>query len=87
MSDEMIHQKRLMILRLIADNDGKLGWYNVEIRIGMMSSLSVEPLPYAVLKTLEEDGYVRVERREGQSSGRYFITQQGIEFLDNETSD
>ena len=81
MNDNLVALKRLAILKLIADNDGEFGWYNVEIRMGMKSEFPVQPLPYAILKSLSEEGYLRTEIPEGQTHDRYFITDAGIQLL------
>lgn len=68
------------ILSRIAQNDGKLTWYNI---VRWVDTLSLEriPPPFAVLQALQKHGFVNVTPPSGGNDARFSITPEGRQLL------
>jgi DNA-binding HxlR family transcriptional regulator len=65
---------RQKILQIIAKNDGRFGWYNLEIRLSVAALNDFKLMTH--IKELQEGGLIRVEAPPDQHP-RYWITDAG----------
>jgi DNA-binding PadR family transcriptional regulator len=72
------------ILGTVAAHDGEFSWYNIMIRVDH-AGFERDPPPFAVLKWLVSEGYLRSEPPDNSSKSRYWLTEKGREFLTAES--
>ena len=71
------------VLNIINSSPQPLGWYGIEIRLGMKGIILDRNL-VSVLNELEEQSLVKHETQDGYPHGIYMITSAGQTFLHRE---
>jgi DNA-binding PadR family transcriptional regulator len=68
------------ILEYVMKNNGTLTWYNIVRHIDKIKVEKIPP-PYYVLQQLVEEGYLERDTKDNENSSKYFITEQGQQYL------
>lgn len=68
------HPAAQAILRLVAENDGKYGWYSIDRRLSSIPNLETTSFA-GIARLLKQQGYFKT--LDDSSHAKFYITEKG----------
>jgi DNA-binding PadR family transcriptional regulator len=75
-------EEQQIVLEIIAASPKPLGWYGIEIRLGMRGII-LQATITTLLRRLEDEGYILHATGQGYLHGIYELTPSGRDYLKN----
>lgn len=69
------------ILKWVKTNNGSFGWYGIVTYVDKLPNAVLDPPSFYVLQWLVRDGFLREEASEKSNSPKYWLTEKGQNFL------